>query len=137
MKIYSEVVVRMCSVKKVVLKISQNSQENTCARVSGGCFPVLKYTNCERGDSESNKTCSSKHYKMLRQAEELMERFSKPTTPIPYNFGKTKETRFSKNQGIFKWVIEKLYCMKNGVLHQVGSMKTLLAITTLAIFSLF
>ena len=30
----SEAVVRSCSVKKVFLEISQNSQENTCARVS-------------------------------------------------------------------------------------------------------
>ena len=30
----SEAVVRRCSVKKVFLEISQNSQENTCARVS-------------------------------------------------------------------------------------------------------
>ena len=30
----SEVVVQRCSVKKFFLKISQNSQENTCARVS-------------------------------------------------------------------------------------------------------
>ena len=29
-----EAVVQRCSVKKVFLKISQNSQENTCARVS-------------------------------------------------------------------------------------------------------
>ena len=29
-----EAVVRMCSVKKVFLEISQNSQESTCARVS-------------------------------------------------------------------------------------------------------
>ena len=29
-----EVVVQRCSVKKVFLEISQNSQENTCARVS-------------------------------------------------------------------------------------------------------
>ena len=29
-----EAVVRRCSVKKVFLEISQNSQENTCARVS-------------------------------------------------------------------------------------------------------
>ena len=32
--IKAEAVVRRCSVKKVFLKISQNSQENTCARVS-------------------------------------------------------------------------------------------------------
>ena len=31
---FTEAVVQMCSVKKVFLKISQNSQENTCARVS-------------------------------------------------------------------------------------------------------
>ena len=30
----AEAVVRTCSVKKVFLKISQNSQEKTCARVS-------------------------------------------------------------------------------------------------------
>ena len=31
---FAEGVARRCSVKKVLLKISQNSQENTCARVS-------------------------------------------------------------------------------------------------------
>ena len=30
----SEAVAQSCSVKKVLLKISQNSQENSCARVS-------------------------------------------------------------------------------------------------------
>ena len=30
----SEVIVWRCSVKRMFLKISQNSQENTCARVS-------------------------------------------------------------------------------------------------------
>ena len=30
----AEAIVRKCSVKKVFLKISQNSQENTCARLS-------------------------------------------------------------------------------------------------------
>ena len=29
-----EAIVRWCSVKKVFLKVSQNSHENTCARVS-------------------------------------------------------------------------------------------------------
>ena len=33
-ELYSEAVVQGCSVKKVFLEISQNSQENTCARVS-------------------------------------------------------------------------------------------------------
>ena len=32
--LFAEAVVRRCSVKKVFLEISQNSQENTCARVS-------------------------------------------------------------------------------------------------------
>ena len=32
--LHSEAVVRMCSLKKVFLEISQNSQENACARVS-------------------------------------------------------------------------------------------------------
>ena len=32
--IFADAVVRMCSVEKVLLEISQNSQENTCARVS-------------------------------------------------------------------------------------------------------
>ena len=43
----SKAVVRRCSVKKVLLKIWQNSQESTCARVSflkrrlwHGCFPA-------------------------------------------------------------------------------------------------
>ena len=31
---HSEAVVRSCSIKKVILKIQQNSQENTCARIS-------------------------------------------------------------------------------------------------------
>ena len=34
-KAFIEAVVRRCSVKKVFLEISQNLQENTCARVSG------------------------------------------------------------------------------------------------------
>ena len=32
--LYTEAVTRMCSVKKVFLKMSQNSQENTCVRIS-------------------------------------------------------------------------------------------------------
>ena len=31
---FSEAVAQRCSVKKVLLEISQNSQENTCARAS-------------------------------------------------------------------------------------------------------
>ena len=38
----AEAVAQRCSVKKVFLEISQNSQENTCARISfwHRCFPV-------------------------------------------------------------------------------------------------
>ena len=32
--IFADAVVKMCSVEKVLLEISQNSQENTCARFS-------------------------------------------------------------------------------------------------------
>ena len=32
--LFEEAVAKMCSVKKVFLEISQNSQKNTCARVS-------------------------------------------------------------------------------------------------------
>ena len=34
MTVVTEAVVQRCSVKKVFLKISQNSKENTCSRVS-------------------------------------------------------------------------------------------------------
>ena len=37
-----EAIVQTCSVKKVFLEISQNSQENTCARVSLGCNFIKK-----------------------------------------------------------------------------------------------
>ena len=40
MTVATEAVVRRCSVKKVFLEISQNSQENTCARVWHLYFPV-------------------------------------------------------------------------------------------------
>ena len=39
--LYVEAVVRRCSVKKLLIEILQNSQENTCARVS---FSVKKET---------------------------------------------------------------------------------------------
>ena len=42
--VYKGAVAQTCSVKKVFLEISQNSQENTCARVSFliGLFDVFK-----------------------------------------------------------------------------------------------
>ena len=57
----SEAVVRRCSVKKVFSKISQNSQENTCGRVSlliklpasaSGIFVSSKIIE-DKGDDEN------------------------------------------------------------------------------------
>ena len=62
----SEAVAQRCSVKKVFLEISQNSQENTCARVSfliklqdSGCNFIEKKTlaqvfSCEFCDISKN-----------------------------------------------------------------------------------
>ena len=51
MIIVTEAVVRRCSVKKVLLEISQNSQENTCARAFlnkvAGLSQVLSCEFCE------------------------------------------------------------------------------------------
>ena len=46
---FSEAVVRRCSVKKVLLEISQNSQENTCAKAS---FFIRKETLAQVFSSE-------------------------------------------------------------------------------------
>ena len=63
-----EAVARRCSVKKVFLEISQNSQENTCARVSffintyGGCFCITKnkkYLSLEKAKLLSNALINS------------------------------------------------------------------------------
>ena len=40
METFSKAVAQTCSIKKVFLEISQNSQENTCARVSYRTPPV-------------------------------------------------------------------------------------------------
>ena len=55
----SEAVVQSCSVKKVFLEVSQNSQENTCARVSFLCNFIKKETlaqvfSCERCEISKN-----------------------------------------------------------------------------------
>ena len=49
--LYTEAVVQTCSVKKVFLEISQNSQENTCARVS---FLTKKVCNVITWNSSLN-----------------------------------------------------------------------------------
>ena len=43
-KVESEAVTRRCSLKEVSLEISQNSQENTCSRVSGVLRNFTKFT---------------------------------------------------------------------------------------------
>ena len=60
----------MCSVKKVFVETSQNSQENTCAKVSffnkvaclrpasGGCFSILN----EASLNSHNKNSPCKYY---------------------------------------------------------------------------
>ena len=40
--LYSEAVAQRCSVKKVFLEISQNSQENTCSTCSNHCSNFIK-----------------------------------------------------------------------------------------------
>ena len=42
--LYPEAATQRCSVKKVFLEISQNSQESTCARVSKACNCIKKET---------------------------------------------------------------------------------------------
>ena len=66
---YPEAVARKCSVKKVFLEISQNSQENSCARVSfliklhtSACNFIKKETlsqvfSCEFGEISKNIFC--------------------------------------------------------------------------------
>ena len=49
-----EVVVRRCSVKKEFLKILQNSQENTCARVSIKKETLAQVFSCEYCEISKN-----------------------------------------------------------------------------------
>ena len=65
---------------------------------------LLEHINCEGIDAEKNKTC--KHSKMMEDAEDLIQRFKKPSMTIPYSFDDTKESRVSKNRKILKWVIK-------------------------------
>ena len=58
-----EVVTRRCSVKKIFFEISQNSQENTCARDTDGDITLLKckicrkYTTQIRTEARSHNLC--------------------------------------------------------------------------------
>ena len=62
----SEAVVRRCSVKKVFLEISQNSQENTCARVSFEFCEISKNTFFHRSPLvAASELCSFAIVKML------------------------------------------------------------------------
>ena len=67
---------------------------------------LLEHINCEGIDAEKNKTC--KHSRMMADAEDLIQRFKKPSMTIPYSFDDTKESRVSKNREILKWVIKTI-----------------------------
>ena len=74
-----EIVTQRCSVKKVFLEISQNSQENACARVSffnkiskntfcyrtpsGDCFCFINQHHIEKGALKTLKFESEKRWK--------------------------------------------------------------------------
>ena len=45
---------------------------------------------------------------MMADAEDLIQRFQKPSMTIPYSFDDTKENRVSKNREILKWVIKMI-----------------------------
>ena len=62
--------------------------------------------NCDGIDAEKNKTC--KHSRMMADAEDLIQRFKKPSMTIPYSFDDTKESRVSKNREILKWVTKTI-----------------------------
>ena len=64
-------------------------------------FAKNKHINCEGIDAEKNKTC--KHSRMMADAEDLIQRFKKPSITIPYSFYDTKESRVSKNREILEW----------------------------------
>ena len=52
-------VVRRCTLKEVLLKISQNSQENTCARVSF----LLRLQTSQNGQTRSSNSLATDIYK--------------------------------------------------------------------------
>ena len=64
-----EAVVRRCSVKKVFLEISQNSQENTCARVSFLIKTLVQVFSCDFCEISKN---SFSYRAPLVAASELM-----------------------------------------------------------------
>ena len=71
---YPEAVVRRCSVKKVFLKISQNSQENTCAKVSfliklqASGTPLVAASAYHLGESQTHfRPCETFVMQLLRK----------------------------------------------------------------------
>ena len=67
-----EVVVQGCSVKKVFLKILQNSHENTCAR----CFPVKFAKFLRTYFEEHMRTTASKNMVLNENMSQQSLRFA-------------------------------------------------------------
>ena len=44
----------------------------------------------------------------MEDAEDLIQRFKKPSMSIPYIFDDTKESRVSENREILKWVMKTI-----------------------------
>ena len=78
----SKAVVRRCSVKKLFLEISQNSQENTCARVSF----LIKLQACVF-------SCIQSEYRKIRRPATLLKKRLWHRC-FPMNFGKFLRTPF-------------------------------------------
>ena len=81
---WTEGVAQRCSVKKVFLEISQNSQENTCARVSfliklqtWGCFWMEDILNLYKKNEISELTFSYKkvEFSKLKQVISMTQHF--------------------------------------------------------------
>ena len=70
--------------KKVFLKLSQNSQKNTCANVYFQCFPVHFAKNVKNTFLKLQRTSCGSFYK-LSPGRSLNEEKSRLTTEISFN----------------------------------------------------
>ena len=88
----SEAVAQRCSIKKVLLKISQNSQENTCARVSfspvaASDISTFLMPNLKNFLSlEDNKDRSSHLYMFFKQVFLKISQISQEDTCVGVSF---------------------------------------------------
>ena len=95
---FSEAVARRCSVKKVLLKISQKSQENTCARVSylsdGQFAEDLSPTDSSLTDSSPKDSSPNESFPERTFPRRTVPRMTFPRTDISPN-GHCPESRIS------------------------------------------